>query len=184
MAAFGRPLPPAEFVPYLFTCLGLNYDALVSFVTTQLEPISPMELLGHLLAHEAHLLHHLDMCTFPMEAFANLTTNSSLTSIGRGPRSGQSSYMDAMVVVFNHIVVVLALQDCKLGKMLLHETTNDGLYSFSQLAPSPSAQTNLLSVPLWHSRLGHPSIKLITYILQQHNLPYQYTVTPFCNACA
>lgn len=110
MAAFGRPLPPAEFVPYLFTCLGLNYDALVSFVTTQLEPISPMELLGHLLAHEAHLLHHLDMCTFPMEAFANLTTNSSLTSIGRGPRSGQSSYMDAMVVVFNHIVVVLALQ--------------------------------------------------------------------------
>lgn len=82
MAITGRPLPLAEFVPYLLAMLGPDYNALVSFVTTRLEPISPKELLGHLLTHEARLLHHSDMSTPPAEASANFTIKYSSGSCG------------------------------------------------------------------------------------------------------
>lgn len=53
MAIAGRPPPPSEFVLYLLVSLGVEYDAIVSSVTTSLDPISPKEFLDHLLAHEA-----------------------------------------------------------------------------------------------------------------------------------
>lgn len=58
MAAAGRPLPPSEIVPYLLVGLNIEYDAIVSSVTTHLDPISLEELLGLFLTHEAHLLRH------------------------------------------------------------------------------------------------------------------------------
>lgn len=53
-----RPLPSAEFVPYLLAGLGLDYNALVASVTTRIDPISIEALLGHLLTHEAHPQYH------------------------------------------------------------------------------------------------------------------------------
>lgn len=53
MVAADRPLPTTEFVPYLLAGLGRDYDAIISSVSTKLEPITLEELLGHLLAHEA-----------------------------------------------------------------------------------------------------------------------------------
>lgn len=60
MAVVRRRLPDAEFIPYLLVGLRPNYDALVSSIATRLEPIPSTELLGHLLAHEAWMLHHTD----------------------------------------------------------------------------------------------------------------------------
>lgn len=60
MAVVRHPLPDAEFIPYLLVELRPNYDALVSSIATRLEPIPSTELLGHLLAHEACMLHHTD----------------------------------------------------------------------------------------------------------------------------
>lgn len=77
MVAVGRPLPPSEFVPYLLDGLGIEYDAIVSSVTTCLDPISLEELLGHLLAHEACLLHHSDSALFFIEVSTNFTAKSS-----------------------------------------------------------------------------------------------------------
>ena len=53
MATAGRPLPPEDFVPYLLAGLGLEYDGLVTSVTSRITPISSSEILSHLLAHEA-----------------------------------------------------------------------------------------------------------------------------------
>lgn len=73
MAIVRRPLPPFEFVPYLPTDLGIEYDAIVSSVTTRMDPISLEELLGHLLAHEARLLPQFDATLFHIEASTNFT---------------------------------------------------------------------------------------------------------------
>lgn len=82
MAAAGRPLPLAEFVPYLLAGLGPDYDGFVTSVTTQLILISPKEILGHLLAHEARLLHLSEISSFPTEASTNYIAKSSSRSRG------------------------------------------------------------------------------------------------------
>lgn len=89
MAAAGRPLPSFEFVPYLLVGLGLDYDALVSFVSTRIGPISIEELLSHLLAHEARLQHHeANLSLFsPQETTANFSTCSSNNGRGRNSHS-------------------------------------------------------------------------------------------------
>lgn len=71
MAIARRPLPPFKFVSYLLAGLGIEYDAIVSFVTTCLDPISYEELLGHLLAHKAQLFQHSNAALFHTEAYAN-----------------------------------------------------------------------------------------------------------------
>lgn len=58
MAAAGRSFPDVKFVPYLLDSLGTKYDALISSIATHLEPIPSIELLSHLLAHEACMHHH------------------------------------------------------------------------------------------------------------------------------
>ncbi|XP_041009478.1 uncharacterized protein LOC121253543 [Juglans microcarpa x Juglans regia] len=92
MAATSCPLPSNEFVPYLLAGLDPDYDALVSSVTTRLDPISTDELFGHLLAHEARMQHHAANLSFfpPQETSTNFSARSSPSNArGRG-RDSQS----------------------------------------------------------------------------------------------
>ncbi|KAA8519975.1 hypothetical protein F0562_014227 [Nyssa sinensis] len=83
MAAAGRPLPSSEFVPYLLAGLGPDYDPLVSFVTTRIEPIGTEELLSHLLSHEARLQHHATNASL----FSPNEPSTNFPSRGRGRNS-------------------------------------------------------------------------------------------------
>ncbi|KAF5459452.1 hypothetical protein F2P56_023396 [Juglans regia] len=88
MVVAGRPLSHEDFLPYLIAGLGPDYRGLVTFVTTRLVPISLEELLRHLLAHEARLLHHYEISTFPTKASAKFTAKSSSGSHGRENHGG------------------------------------------------------------------------------------------------
>jgi hypothetical protein len=58
LAAAGQPFNDYEFTSFLLVGLGLEYDSLVTSITTRVEPLTMDDLLGHLLAHETRLDHH------------------------------------------------------------------------------------------------------------------------------
>ncbi len=53
--AIDQPLPYHESLSFLLTGLGSDYDSLVTFVHTQLNPIALEDIYGHLLSHELRL---------------------------------------------------------------------------------------------------------------------------------
>lgn len=65
-----------KFVPYLLASLGTEYKAIVSSITTRLDPISPEELLGHLLAHEDQLHRHSNAALLHTDPFANFAAKN------------------------------------------------------------------------------------------------------------
>ncbi|CAI9755915.1 unnamed protein product [Fraxinus pennsylvanica] len=73
---------------------GPDYDPLVPSITTRLEPITPEELLGHLLAHEARLQHHSHTSLLSNEVSANYTAKQHFAQRGsRGlNRGGRYQY--------------------------------------------------------------------------------------------
>jgi hypothetical protein len=72
---------------------------------------------------------------------------------------------------------------------LLHEQCRDGLYPIPMVAPSPHKMcfsTTRPSTLLWHDRLGHPSFKIISRVLCNHELPFVSNTTSeahVCDAC-
>lgn len=64
------------------------------------------------------------------------------------------------------------VKECNTKKTLLQWTTSNGLYTFSTLSPQAHSST-LSSVPLWHFRLTHPSLKIVHYILLQQGLLFE-----------
>lgn len=68
LAATGRSLPHAEFIPYL------------------------LARLGHLLAHEARMLHHSNTNIFSTDASANFTAKQQSTQHSRGSRWGRNNF--------------------------------------------------------------------------------------------
>jgi len=74
-----------------------------------------------------------------------------------------------------------------LKKLLLHGPNSYGLYQFPLCnnKPSPSALIGeRVSLPQWHSRLGHPSFKLVRQILSSFKLPISTSkVSNPCSAC-
>lgn len=91
MVAAGCPLPPTEIVPYILANLGNEYDALTSSVTTRLDLISLDDLLGHLLAHEAHMLHHSDAHIFNNDTSTHFTTKFPFAQRSRGSHGGRNN---------------------------------------------------------------------------------------------
>jgi hypothetical protein len=73
------------------------------------------------------------------------------------------------------------------GTTLFHDKHSQGLYSLSHLqsSSSPSAFMGIrISLDGWHSRLGHPSLRIVRQVVSQNNLALQrssaYSV---CHAC-
>ncbi|XP_042962649.1 uncharacterized protein LOC122296919 [Carya illinoinensis] len=86
MSAAGTPLTSKEFISYLLAGLSNNYDALVTSITTRLEPLSPETLYNLLLTHECRLVH-----SHHLPATTNLSANLTTTAPSRG-RGGYHSH--------------------------------------------------------------------------------------------
>jgi hypothetical protein len=72
---------------------------------------------------------------------------------------------------------------------LLHEQCRDGLYPIPMVAPSPHKMcfsTTRPSTLLWHGGLGHPSFKIVSRVLRNHELPFvsnKAYEAHVCDAC-
>ena len=70
---------------------------------------------------------------------------------------------------------------------LLHGKHSQGLYSLShpQSSSSPSAFMGIrISLDGWHSRLGHPSLRIVRQVVSQNNLALQRSsASSVCHAC-
>jgi len=79
------------------------------------------------------------------------------------------------------------LKDRRSKKLLLHGPNSHGLYQFPFFnnKASPFALIGeRVSIPQWHSRFGHPSLKLVRQILSSFQLPVSNSkVTDPCSAC-
>jgi hypothetical protein len=58
LAIAGQPLNGFEKVSFLLVGLGSEFDPFVTSVTTRVEPLSVVEIYGHLLSHEMRLEQH------------------------------------------------------------------------------------------------------------------------------
>ena len=79
------------------------------------------------------------------------------------------------------------LKDRRSKRLLLHGPNSHGLYQFPSFKNPPSPSTLIgerVSLPQWHSRLGHPSLKLVKKIISSFQLPVSNSkVTDPCSAC-
>jgi hypothetical protein len=58
LATAKQPLNDYEFTSYPLTCLGPEYDPLITSITTRVEALTMDDLLGHLFAHEMRIEKH------------------------------------------------------------------------------------------------------------------------------
>jgi hypothetical protein len=84
LAAVDHSLPPHEALPFLLASLGFDYDSLVTFVKTQLHPMSLEDLYGHMLGHELRLAQHQ-----PTVDLSNVSAN--FINKGNPTRGGRST---------------------------------------------------------------------------------------------
>ena len=82
------------------------------------------------------------------------------------------------------------IKDLSTRKTLLRGQLKDGLYVFSlgnhNFTASPQALLGeRASSSIWHERLGHPSIRVVSSVLSQHQLPFlpNRAGTPLCIPC-
>jgi hypothetical protein len=81
LAACGQPLNDFEVVSFLLAGLGSEFDPLVTFVTTRIDPISRNDIYGLLLAHEMRLEHQM--------ATTNLSNATAHVTAHNTSHSGQ-----------------------------------------------------------------------------------------------
>lgn len=58
LVAIGQPLNQDDFQSYLLSGLDASYDAIVTSISTWLDPMSAKDLFAHLLNFELRLKHH------------------------------------------------------------------------------------------------------------------------------
>jgi hypothetical protein len=107
LAAIGEPLKDSKLVSYILASLGLDYDSLVTTVTTRIEPIFLDDLYGYLLTHEQRLehVHSVNEITVSIANVAQRNTpisgrnqphkhfsNTSNQSYGRGRGQGHGRF--------------------------------------------------------------------------------------------
>jgi transposase InsO family protein len=80
------------------------------------------------------------------------------------------------------------LKDRATGKLLLHGPSNHGLYPISYSVNKSHAPSALVgeraSTSQWHSRLGHPALKIVRRVLSAFHLPVSSNNGSYsCSAC-
>jgi hypothetical protein len=58
LVAIDEPLKEFETISYILAGLSMDYDPLVTSITTRVDPISMEDLYGHLLTHEQRIEIH------------------------------------------------------------------------------------------------------------------------------
>ncbi len=81
LATVDQPLLPHEALSFLLAGLGSKYDSLVTYVKTQLHPMSLKDLYGHVLGHELRIAQNQ-----PTVDLSNVSAN--FTNKGSSNRGG------------------------------------------------------------------------------------------------
>ena len=86
---------------------------------------------------------------------------------------------------FTHLF--LCVKDLFSGVTLLSSKIKNGLYplhSLQWLIKPTALLGEHVSVEQWHSRLGHPALRIVRQVLSSHKLPITTNKTlPVCHAC-
>jgi hypothetical protein len=89
-------------------------------------------------------------------------------------------------VYFEFHPFFFCIKDRLTGTTLLRGRTKDGLYTFPTSPPPPRLAFLGERAPLdrWHCRLGHPSLRIISQVVQAHNLAlFKNKNMAICPAC-
>lgn len=91
LGAAGQPLSSSEFLVYLLARLGTEYDMLVTFVTTHVDPFSPQQIYSFVLNHESWLQHQTNTLLTGPSFAAHITTSKptptfNASNCGRGAK--------------------------------------------------------------------------------------------------
>jgi hypothetical protein len=73
-----------------------------------------------------------------------------------------------------------------MGHTLLRGLSKDGLYTFPNCPPPPwlAFLGERASIDCWHSRLGHPSLRIFNQIVRAHHLAVlKNKSSAVCSAC-
>ena len=97
LVAVDQPLSNSELTSFLLAGLGSDYDSLVTFVTTRVDPLTPEDLYGHLLAYEIHLEQNQPLVDLAVAGanFASKNFSHRRECTGRSPsfhHSGRGNY--------------------------------------------------------------------------------------------
>jgi hypothetical protein len=85
LAAVEQPLPHHEALSFLLAGLGSDYNSLITFVKTQVQPMTLEDLYGHMLSHELRLTQNQ-----PMVDLSNVSVN--FTNKGPSNRGGRGGH--------------------------------------------------------------------------------------------
>jgi hypothetical protein len=108
LAAYGQPLNDFETVSFLLAGLGLEFDHLVTSVTTRVDPISRDDIYGLLLAYEMCLEQRMattDLSNSSTHFTARNLGNSGQRGKGFNAARGFSPMVMATMVLFRAYVV-------------------------------------------------------------------------------
>uniref|UniRef100_A0A2N9I0S6 Reverse transcriptase Ty1/copia-type domain-containing protein n=2 Tax=Fagus sylvatica TaxID=28930 RepID=A0A2N9I0S6_FAGSY len=84
-AAVEQPLPHHEALSFLLAGLGSDYNSLITFVKTQVQPMTLEDLYGHMLSHELRLAQNQPTVDLS-NVSANFTNKGPSNRGGRGGR--------------------------------------------------------------------------------------------------
>jgi hypothetical protein len=93
-----------------------------------------------------------------------------------------------MMFSLNFTPLLFLVKDRSTRRTLLHGPCKNGLYPIPSLDSTPHKQCLNVTKPSteqWHSRLGHPSFKIVSRVLRDHELSSvsNKNVTHVCDAC-
>lgn len=79
-----------------------------------------------------------------------------------------------------------SVHDHQTGRPLFRGSCRDGLYPISLPSPPYALSATRVSSQLWHNRLGHPSIKVLSFLGSHDMLDthFKKVRTRFCHGCA
>lgn len=78
------------------------------------------------------------------------------------------------------------MKDRTSGRLLLHGPNKNGLYQFFPFVnklPTSAMVGERVSVSQWHSRMGHPALRIVRHVLSTFQLPVASTKESSCSTC-
>ena len=90
LAAIGEPIKDSELLSYILGGLGVEYESLVTSISTHIEPVLLDDLYSHLLIHEQRLENAHNPIDFSVSTVNVAQRNSSNTGRFQPQKSGSS----------------------------------------------------------------------------------------------
>lgn len=69
LTAIGKLLSNSKFITFLLAGLGSDFESVITSITTRVDPLTPTQVYGYLLNHEARLYHQTTNLISSLEFF-------------------------------------------------------------------------------------------------------------------